>query len=83
MTGTARWIIKWNTVVSVAKNLVAKVKSLSSTLVVCEATGGCKHVLVDGEHEAGIPVCIANPCQVRGFAKRLGYLEKTTSLASE
>jgi transposase len=66
-----------NTVAAVAKKFVAKIKSLSDTLVVCEATGGYEHVLVDAMHEAGIPVCIANPRQVRDFAKGHGYLEKS------
>ncbi|TWU05329.1 IS110 family transposase [Allorhodopirellula heiligendammensis] len=66
-----------NTVAAVAKKLVARIKSPSNTLVVCEATGGYEHVLVDAMHEAGIPVCIANPRQVRDFAKGHGYLEKS------
>lgn len=66
-----------NTVAAVAKKLVARIKSPSGTLVVCEATGGYEHVLVDAMHEAGIPVCVANPRQVRDFAKGHGYLEKS------
>ena len=61
-----------NTVSSVTKKLVAKIKSPADTLVVCEATGGYEHVLVDALHEAGIPVCVANPRQVRDFAKGHG-----------
>jgi transposase len=66
-----------NTVAAISKKLVAKIKSPGSTLVVCEATGGYEQVLVDAMHEAGIPVCIANPRQVRDFAKGHGYLEKS------
>jgi transposase len=69
-----------NTVAAVAKKLVAKIKSPSDTLVICEATGGYEHVLVDAMHEAGIPVCVANPRQVRDFAKGHGYLEKSDTI---
>lgn len=69
-----------NTVAAIAKMFVAKIKSCSETLVVCEATGGYEHVLVDAMHEAGIPICIANPRQVRDFAKGHGYLEKSDTI---
>lgn len=48
-----------------------------STLVVCEATGNYEHYLVDALHEAKVNVCVANPRQVRDFAKGHGFLEKT------
>jgi transposase len=57
--------------------VVAKIKSTEETLVVCEATGGLEYDLVDLLQEAGIPVVIANPAQMRNFAKGHGYLEKT------
>lgn len=66
-----------NTIAAVTKKLVARIQSPSNTQVVCEATGGYEHVLVDAMHEAGIPVCIANPRQVLDFAKGHGYLEKS------
>ncbi len=47
------------------------------TLVICEATGAYEHYLVDALHEANIHVCVANPRQVRDFAKGHGFLEKT------
>ena len=56
------------------------VKSLrrpSETLVVCEATGAYEHFLVDALHDANVCVCMANPRQVRDFAKGHGFLEKT------
>lgn len=52
-------------------------KDVAQTLVVCEATGAYEHYLVDAMHEAGANVCIANPRQVRDFAKGHGFLEKT------
>ncbi|WP_442511807.1 IS110 family transposase [Novipirellula sp. SH528] len=69
-----------NTVVALTKRFVAKIKSKADTLVVCEATGGYEHVVVDAMHEAGIPVCVANPRQVRDFAKGHGYLEKSDAI---
>ena len=66
-----------NTVSSIAKQLVSKVKDTKNTLVVCEATGGYEHVLVEAIHQADIAICVANPRQVRDFAKGHGYLEKT------
>lgn len=65
-----------NSVAAVSKQMVAKLKGHDSVLVICEATGGYEHILVDAMHEAGIDVCVANPRQVRDFAKGHGYLEK-------
>lgn len=69
-----------NTVDAVAKHLIQKIDDHSSTLVVCEATGSYEHVLVDACHLAGIAICIANPRQVRDFAKGHGFLEKTDTI---
>jgi len=69
-----------NTVSSIRKQLISKVRSPQETLIVCEATGGYEHVLVDAAHEAGIPVAVANPRQVRDFAKGHGFLEKSDSI---
>lgn len=66
-----------NTCAAIAKRFVAKIKSAETTLVICEATGGYEDVLVDAMHDAGISVCVANPRQVRDFAKGHGFLEKT------
>ena len=69
-----------NTVAAVSKQIVAKIKDRQSVLVICEATGGYEHVLVDAMHEAGIDVCIANPRQIRDFAKGHGFLEKNDKI---
>lgn len=69
-----------NTSAAIAKQLVAKIKHKESTLVICEATGGYEDSLVDAMHEAGISVCVANPRQVRDFAKGHGFLEKTDKI---
>ena len=69
-----------NTVDAVSKQLIHKIVDRSATLVVCEATGSYEHVLVDACHQAGIAICIANPRQVRDFAKGHGFLEKTDTI---
>ena len=69
-----------NTCAAIDKNLTARLKSDDSVLVICEATGGYEHVLVDSMHQGGIDVVVANPRQVRDFAKGHGYLEKTDAI---
>lgn len=69
-----------NTCSAINRKLVAKLKSVDGVLVICEATGGYEHVLVESMHIAGIDVAIANPRQVRDFAKGHGYLEKTDKI---
>lgn len=69
-----------NTCEAIRKHIVAKIKCKETTLVICEATGGCEEALVDAMHEAGIAVCIANARQVRDFAKGHGFLEKTDKI---
>lgn len=69
-----------NTTTAVQTHVVGKIAEKEKTWVVCEASGGYEHVLVDALHEAGIAVCIANPRQVRDFAKGHGYLEKNDTL---
>lgn len=66
-----------NTAAAIRKLLMSKIQTPQHTLVICEATGGYEHVLVDAAHEFGIPVAVANPRQVRDFAKGHGYLEKS------
>lgn len=57
--------------------LVAKwVKRKTKILVVMEATGGYEQLLVDALHDADIDVAVANPLQVRSFAKGIGVIEK-------
>lgn len=57
--------------------LIKAIKNREATLVVCEATGAYEYVLVEAMHDAKIPVAIANPRQVRDFAKGHGFLEKS------
>jgi transposase len=69
-----------NTVAAISNQILSKIKDRDSVLVICEATGGYAHILVDALHEAGIDVCVANPRQIRDFAKGHGFLEKNDKL---
>lgn len=66
-----------NSTAAVVKYIVNKIESPDKTFVVCEATGGYERTLVKALQEARIPVYVANPFQVRQFAKGIGRLEKT------
>jgi len=48
-----------------------------SALVVVEATGGYETALVMRLHQAGVPVVVINPRQLRAFATAIGELAKT------
>jgi transposase len=60
--------------------LVTRCGALRPTLVVCEATGGYEAPLVAALATARLPVVIANPRQVRDFAKATGQLAKTDAI---
>jgi transposase len=60
--------------------LVARVQTLRPALVVLEATGGREVPLVAALAEAGLPVAVVNPRQVRDFARAIGQLAKTDAL---
>jgi transposase len=73
-SGTAQVLENsYKAVLQFAKNLPEP----ESTLIVCEATGSYEHYLVDALHDAHVQVCVANPRQVRDFARGHGFLEKT------
>lgn len=69
-----------NTCSAISKKIIATIKDKENTLIVCEATGGYEDALVDAAHQAGIPVSVCNPRQVRDFAKGHGFLEKTDKI---
>ena len=50
---------------------------LAPALIVVEATGGYELPLVGAVLEAGLPIVVVNPRQVRDFAKATGRLAKT------
>jgi transposase len=63
--------------------LVARLRTLDPQLIVLEATGGYERVLVGHLAAANLPIVVANPRQVRNFAKGLGFLAKTDALDAE
>jgi transposase len=63
--------------------LVVRCRALAPTLIVCEATGGYEAMLVAALATAGLPVVIANPRQVRDFAKATVQLAKTDAIDAQ
>lgn len=60
--------------------LVTRLRTLGPALIVCEATGGYEQLAVTALVAAGLPIVVANPRQVRDFAKGTGQLAKTDAL---
>jgi transposase len=60
--------------------LVEKFKSDSPELILIESSGGIERTLVACLAEAGLPVVVINPRQVRDFAKATGTLAKTDKI---
>jgi transposase len=56
--------------------LVNRLRPLAPTLIVLEATGGFEIATVAAAAAAGLPVVVANPRQVRDFARAAGQLAK-------
>jgi transposase len=52
--------------------LIAQLQPFSVALVVVESTGGLERSLVGGLQAVSIPIAIANPRKVKGFATALG-----------
>jgi transposase len=63
--------------------LVRRLRALAPTLIVLEATGGFETALVAAIATVGLPVVVANPRQVRDFAKATGQLAKTDRLDAQ
>lgn len=72
-----------NSINNIVKQVVEKITEPGKTFVVCEATGGYERALVKALQDAGIPVCVANPWQVRQFAYGIGKLEKTDAIDAQ
>lgn len=62
------------------RSLAERLRTLSPTLIVLEATGGFETLAVATLAAAGLPVVVVNPRQVRDFAKATGSLAKTDRL---
>ncbi len=60
--------------------LLERLRPLVPTLVVCEATGGFERAAIAILAAAGLPVVVANPRQIRDFARATGQLAKTDQL---
>lgn len=60
--------------------LVERLQAESPRLIVCEATGGFERAAVAAVAAAGLPVVVANPRQVRDFARATGQLAKTDTI---
>ena len=59
------------------RDLVDRLRALSPTLIVLEATGGYELLCVAALAAADLPVVVVNPRQVRDFARATGQLAKT------
>jgi transposase len=60
--------------------LIGRLTPLRPRLVVLEASGGYESVVAAALAEAGLPVAIVNPRQVRKFAGAIGRLAKTDAI---
>jgi transposase len=63
--------------------LVQRLRPLAPALIVLEATGGFETAAVAALAAAGLRVVVANPRQVRDFARATGQLAKTDTLDAE
>ncbi len=63
--------------------LVQRLRALGPALIVLEATGGFETAVAAALAAAGLAVVVANPRQVRDFAKATGQLAKTDVLDAQ
>lgn len=76
--GGERWEVP-NDEAGIAE-LVQRLRALAPALVVAEATGGFERAAIAALAAVGLPVVVANPRQVRDFARATGQLAKTDQL---
>ncbi len=62
------------------RQLVARLQAVAPGLTILEATGGYERALVNALSAASLPLVVANPRQVRAFARAIGQLAKTDRL---
>jgi transposase len=60
--------------------LVDRLREVAPTLVVLEATGGYEVTVAVALAAGGLPLVVANPRQIRDFARATGQLAKTDTL---
>jgi transposase len=65
------------------RQLVERLQSLRPQLIVLEASGGWEILAASSLAEAGLPVAVVNPRQVRDFARAIGQLAKTDALDAQ
>ena len=65
------------------QDLLQRLRRLRPMLVVVEATGGYERGVVAALATAGIPLVVANPRQVRDFARSTGQLAKTDHIDAQ
>jgi transposase len=62
------------------RHVLEHLQTACPALIVLEATGGYETAAVAALAAAGLPVVVANPRQVRAFAKAMGKLAKTDNI---
>jgi transposase len=70
-------ILEFENTLKGIKQFIKYTKKLKPTLITCESTGGLEQPLLIACTEAGLPIAVVNPRQVRDFAKAMGKLAKT------
>lgn len=70
-------VTRWTNDEAGQEGLVRHLRDHRPTLVVLEATGGVEQGIAAALATAGLPTVIANPKQVRDFARGVGKLAKT------
>lgn len=62
------------------RQIVDTLRAAAPTLIVVEATGGLERSVLDALLDAGLAVALANPANVRHFARGLGIRAKTDAI---
>lgn len=65
------------------EELIKRLKAVKAARIVLEASGGYEALVAARLAQAGLPVVVVNPRQVRDFAKALGILAKTDCLDAQ
>lgn len=76
-----RWVCE--TTPAAIEALVTKLRAVTPTVIVVEATGGYERALVAALAAAELPVAVVNPRQVRAFAQALGRTAKTDAIDAD
>jgi transposase len=73
-------VTTWTNDVKGIEAFIASLTDTTPRVIVVEATGGYESMLAAALLEAELPVAVANPAQVRHFAKGMGILAKTDAI---